>query len=123
VKYLSALLLGVFMVSCTPAYNLEVMPTSYNVEEANEQYLLIAELRAEYFKLSAVHYKLQELVNDAQNDRMAKSVDYYLYWSSVAMIHIYHSAESKLHEAVIKAHTGLMEYKAVLLEIITSSQL
>ena len=127
--FLSLLLLTLFVTGCTTqnitGYPLNKMPT-YNSSRVDEEYKDIGEARAVYLLLSTKVTKLEESgakMTSNQIENMYNAVDKYLYWSSAAIIQMFHENFTASHESLAKTWESLKDYAGVILDIERNSSL
>ena len=122
-KPMKTILLAVFLLfsfSSVHAYDLDKMP-SYDVEKATEKYVEIETLLKEYAKIIQVYFKLGEagIEPTKEQDKMIlKCVDIYVYWKSVAIIHLYNGDYTSMQVAIKNANKGLTDFKTQLVKLV-----
>jgi len=109
-----------FSFSSVHGYDLDRMP-SYDVEKATEKYVEIEALLKEYAKIIQVYFKLAEagIEPSKEQDKMIlKCVDIYVYWKSVAIIHLYNGDYTSMQVAIKNANKGLTDFKTQLVKLV-----
>lgn len=106
--------------STPKTYNLNTMPV-YSQELAIKNYRLLAEVQDKYYQLMYIKQKIQEdgiRITSSQRQEYINHLDTYLYWSSVAMVELFHGDYEASNQSVIKANSALNKIKEFLVKLV-----
>ena len=99
-----------FIVGCS-APALPNLPP-YNAEAVNAHYSTILEHEAMYFQIMSL--MAAGYVPEDKEARANVALDKYIYWSSIAKIHVFHGRWKESDEASAKARDGLDQIITIL---------
>ena len=85
---------------------------SYNAETVNTHYSTILEHEAMYFQIMSL--MAAGYVPEGKGVQASTALDKYIYWSSIAKIHVFHGRWKESDEASAKARDGLDQIITIL---------
>lgn len=86
---------------------------SYNAETVNAHYSTILEHEAMYYQLMSL--MAAGYIPENRTTQASTALDKYIYWSSIAKIHVFHGRWKESDEASAKARDGLDQIIKILM--------